>query len=153
LLHEFYSLSSSERILKICSALAKLRLVKPCAFFWDTVTINFTVVGEALQTFPGQSLSRTDVSRTRRFPDKSFPGQDVSRTRPFPDNHFPGQVILRNFHVHSVCKYPLYRLSHTMCKYTESLLMCACRPAVSIRGLFGKACIVQQWVKRKLCYY
>ena len=73
---------------------------------------------DALQTFPGQSLSRTDVSRTIRFPDKSFrgqdisrtrlfpdktfPGQDVSRTRPFPDNHFPGQtfpgqVILRNF--------------------------------------------------------
>jgi len=77
----------------------------------------------ALQTFPGQSLSRTDVSRTRRFQDKSFPGQDSSRTSPFPDNHFPGQdvsrkdvsrtrrfpyktfpgqVILRNFHVHCV---------------------------------------------------
>jgi len=25
-------------------------------------------------------------------------------------------------------------------EYTERLLMCACRPAVSIRGLFGKAC-------------
>ena len=92
----------------------------------------------------------TDVSRTitfpdRRFPDKTFPGQDISRTRPFPDNHFPrqtfpGQVILRNFHVHSVCKYQLCRLSHKICRYTERLLMCACRPAVSIRGLFGKAC-------------
>jgi len=49
----------------------------------------------ALQTFPGQSLSRTDVSRTRRFPDKSFPGQDSSRTSPFPDNHFPGQDVSR----------------------------------------------------------
>jgi len=28
----------------------------------------------------------------------------------------------------------------TRCRYTERLLMCACRPAVSIRGLFGKAC-------------
>jgi len=30
--------------------------------------------------------------------------------------------------------------SHTICRYTEHLLMCACRPAVSIRELFGKAC-------------
>ena len=93
---------------------------------------------KALQTFPGQSLSRTDVSRTRRFPDKSFPGQDlsrtitfpdktfpgktfpgqdVSRTRRFPGNHFPGQtfpgqVTLRNFHVHRVCKYQLLSLIH-----------------------------------------
>ena len=97
------------------------------------------------KTFPGQV-----VSRTSRFPDKTFPGQDVSHTRRFPDNHFPGQtfprqtfpgqVILRNFHVYSVCKYQLYRLSHTICKYMEHLLMCVCRPAVSIRGLFGKAC-------------
>jgi len=84
---------------------------------------------DALQTFPGQSVSRTDVSWTRRFPDKSFPGQDISRTRPFPDNHFPGQtfpgqVILRNFHVHGVCKYQLYRPSDTTCRYTERLLMC-----------------------------
>jgi len=55
----------------------------------------------------------------RRFPDNHFPGQT-----------FPGQVILRNFHVHSVCKYQLYRPSHTICRYTERLLMCACRPAV-----------------------
>jgi len=40
-----------------------------------------------------------------------------------------------------VCKYQLYRPSDTICRYTERLLMCACRPAVSIRGLFGKACI------------
>ena len=53
---------------------------------------------------------------------------------------FPGQVILMNFHVHNVCKYQLYRPSHTICRYTESLLVCACRPAVNIRGLFGKAC-------------
>ena len=113
------------------------------------------------QTFPGQDVSWTsrfpvktfpgqDVSRTRPFLDNHFPGQDVSRTRRFPDNHFPGQtfhgqtfpgqVILRNFHVYSVCKYQLYRPSHTICRYTEHLLMCACRPAVSIRGLFGKAC-------------
>jgi len=85
----------------------------------------------ALQTFPGQDVSRKDVSRTRRYPDNHFPGQT-----------FPGQVILRNIHVHSVCKYKLYRPSHTICRYTERLLMCACRPAVSklIRGLFGKAC-------------
>jgi len=33
------------------------------------------------------------------------------------------------------------RPSHTICRYTECLLMCACRPAVSrpIWGLFGKA--------------
>ena len=86
----------------------------------------------------------------RRFPDshfpgQTFPGQVVSRTRPFPDKTFPGQtfpeqVILRNFHVHSVCKYQLYGPSHTICRYMERLLMCACRPAVSIRELFGKAC-------------
>ena len=35
----------------------------------------------------------------RRFPANHFPGQT-----------FPGQVILRNFQVHSVCKYQLYRL-------------------------------------------
>ena len=52
---------------------------------------------------------------------------------------FPGQVILRNFHVHNVCKYQLYSPSHTICRYTDRLLMCACRPTVSIRGLFGKA--------------
>ena len=62
---------------------------------------------------------------------------------------FPRQVILRNFHVHNVCKYQLYRPSHTICRYTERLLMCACRPAVSIRGLFGKACSP----KHELCYY
>jgi len=100
--------------------------------------------------FSGTCYRFTDVSRTitfpdRRFPDKSFPGQDLSRTRPFPDNHFPGhtfpgQVILKNIDVHSVCKYKLYRPSHTICRYTEHLLMCACRPAVSIRGLFVKAC-------------
>ena len=38
----------------------------------------------------------TDVSRTITFPDKTFTGQT-----------FPGQVILRNFHVASVCKYQL----------------------------------------------
>jgi len=81
----------------------------------------------------------------RRFPDNHFPGQtfsgqDVSRTRRFPYKTFPGQVILRNFHVHSVCKYQLYRPTQTICKYTERLLICACRPAVSTRGLFGKAC-------------
>jgi len=62
--------------------------------------------------FPGQTFPGQDISQTSRFPDKTFPGQDVSRTRPFPDNHFPGQtfpgqVILRNFHVDSVCKYQL----------------------------------------------
>jgi len=60
----------------------------------------------------------------RRFPHNHFPGQT-----------FPGQVILRNFHLHNVCKYQLYRPSHTICRYTERLLMCAC----SMRGLFGKA--------------
>jgi len=59
-------------------------------------------VSRALQTFPGQSLSRTDVSRTRSFPDSHFPGQDVSQTRSFPDKTFPGktfpgQLILRIF--------------------------------------------------------
>ena len=97
------------------------------------------------QTFPGQDVSRTSRFPDKTFPGKTFPGQDVSPIRRFPDNHFPGQtfpgqVILRNFHVHSVCKYQLYRPSHTICRYTERLLMCACRPAVSIRGLFGKAC-------------
>jgi len=86
----------------------------------------------------------------RRFPDnhfpgQTFPGQDISQTRPFLDNHFPGQtfpgqVILRNLLVHSVCKCQLYRPSHTICRYTEHLLMCACRPAVSMQGLFGNEC-------------
>ena len=85
----------------------------------------------------------------RRFPDnhfpgQTFPGQDLSRTRPFPDSHFPGQtfpgqVILRNFQVHNVCKYQLYRPSQTICMYTERLLMCACNTALSIWGLFGKS--------------
>jgi len=113
------------------------------AFFFYAVLLSSSTHGNtciALQTFPRQSLSRTDVSRTRRFPDKSFPGQDISRTRRFPYKTFPGQVILRNFHVRSVCKYQLYRLSHTICRYTERLLVCACRPAVSILWLFGKAC-------------
>ena len=96
------------------------------------------------------------VALYRRFPDKTFPGQSLSWTRRFPERRFPyktfpvqtllgrqtfpGQVIPRNFHVHSVCKYQLYRPSYTICRYTERLLMCVCRPAVSIRGLFGKAC-------------
>ena len=79
-----------------------------------------------LSFFTGQYMV---YSLYRRFPDNHFPGQT-----------FPGQVILRNFHVHSVCKYQLCRPSHTICRYTERLLMCACRPAVSIRGLLGKAC-------------
>jgi len=87
------------------------------------------------ETFPGQVV----------FPDKTFPGQDVSRTGHFPDKTFPrqmfpGQIILRNFHVHNVCKYQLCMSSHMTCRYTEHLLMCACRPAVSIRGLFDKTC-------------
>jgi len=65
----------------------------------------------------------------RRFPDKTFPGQT-----------FPGQVILRNFHVHNVCEYQLYIGLVTRYVGMERLLMCACRPAVSIRGLFRKAC-------------
>jgi len=53
------------------------------------------------------------------FPGQTFPGQNLSRTRPFPDNYFsgqtfPGQVILRNFHVHNVCKFQLYRPSDTI---------------------------------------
>jgi len=80
-------------------------------------------------------------------------GFDSRSTEPpyrrFPDNHFPGQtfaeqVILRNFHVHNVCKYQLYRRSPTICRYTERLVMCtlvdAYRPEVSIWGPFGKAC-------------
>jgi len=47
----------------------------------------------ALQTFPGQSLSRTDVSRTRRFPDNTFPGQSLSRTRRFPERRFPDKTF------------------------------------------------------------
>jgi len=59
----------------------------------------------------------------RHFLGQTFPGQDVR----FPDNHFPGQtfpwqVILRNFHVHNVCKYQLY-YSHTIGRYTERLLI------------------------------
>jgi len=64
----------------------------------------------ALQMFPGQSLSRTDISWT-------------SYTN-----------------VHNVNKYQLYRPSHMICRYMERLMMYACRPAVSIRGLFSKAC-------------
>jgi len=101
-----------------------------------------------MTSFDDHSKNRvTDVSRTitfpdRRFLDKTFSGQDVSRTRPFPDSHFPGQtfpgqtfpgqVILKNFQVHNVCKYQLYRPSQTIRMYTERLLMCACRTALSI---------------------
>jgi len=54
---------------------------------------------------------------------------------------FPGQVILRNVHVlvHNVCKYQLQRPSHTT-MYGASTDVCLYRPAVSIWGLFGKAC-------------
>ena len=33
------------------------------------------------QTFPGQSLSRTDDSRTRRFPDRRFPDKKKSKVK------------------------------------------------------------------------
>jgi len=33
----------------------------------------------ALHTFPGQSLSRTDVSQTRPFPNQTFPGKTFPR--------------------------------------------------------------------------
>jgi len=68
-----------------------------------------------VRSFPGQSLSRTDVSRTRRFPDIRFldetfpgqtiPGQDVSRTddsrtKLFPDRRFPDNTFfMHNFTV------------------------------------------------------
>jgi len=83
----------------------------------SAATGHIYVLTATLQMFPGQSLSRTDVSRTR---------------------------YAKDFHVHNVCKYQLYRPSHTICRYKEHPLMCACRPAVSIRG---------PSVKRKLCCY
>ena len=64
----------------------------------------------------------------RRFPDNHFPGQDVSRKKRFRYKKFPGQVIIRNFPVHNVCTYQLYRSSHTICMDTERLLMCASHP-------------------------
>ena len=39
--------------------------------------------------FPGQDVSRKDVSRTTACPESSI----ISRTRRFPDNHFPGQTF------------------------------------------------------------
>ena len=76
----------------------------------------WVVTCNAMRTYLADGWA--NVMLYRRFPDNHFPGQT-----------FPGQVILRNFHVHSVCKYKLYRPSHT-----ERLLMYACM------GLFGKAC-------------
>jgi len=84
--------------------------------YWKNVSSNNILLPAklcALQTFPGQSLSQTDVSRT-------------SYTKEFSCTY--------------VCRYQLYMPSYTTCRYTERLLMCACRPAVNIRGLFGKAC-------------
>ena len=39
---------------------------------------------KGVRSFPGQSLSRTDVSRTRRFPDRRFPDKTI------PGQTFPG---------------------------------------------------------------
>jgi len=39
--------------------------------------------------FPGQDVSRKEVSRTTACPDSSI----ISRTRRFSDNHFPGQTL------------------------------------------------------------
>jgi len=41
------------------------------------------------QTFPGQDVSRKDVSRTTACPNSSI----ISRTRRFPDIHFPGETF------------------------------------------------------------
>jgi len=43
--------------------------------------------------FPGQDVSRKDVSRTTACPNSSI----ISRTRRFPDNHFPGQTFPGQF--------------------------------------------------------
>jgi len=92
-----------------------------CGCGWQSPPLSKVVVAWLYRRFPGKT-----------FPGKTFSGQDLSRTRPFQDNHFPGQTfpgqvrpILWNFHVHNVCKYQLYRPSHTICRYTGRLLMCS----------------------------
>jgi len=105
---------------------APLRIFISSQRTWDFVSV-LTTVSSAISSY-------------RRFPDKTFSGQDLSRTITFPDKTFPGHVILRNFHVHHVCKYQLYWPNQTIYRYTERLLIYACRPAVTIWGLFGKAC-------------
>ena len=113
-----FELSRHVEIARTCSNLVARCTTRGHPRFTDVSrTITFPD-----RRFPDKMFPGRVVSRTRPFPDNHFPGQDVSRTRRFPDNHFPGQtfpgqtfpgqVILRNFHVHSVCKYQLYRPSH-----------------------------------------
>jgi len=73
--------------------------------------------GSGARTRSRRTSRFTDVSRTITFPDRRFPDKT------FPGQTFSGQVILRNFQVHNVCKYQLYRPSQTICMYTERLLM------------------------------
>ena len=106
------------------------------------------------------SLSN-DVELYRRFPDshfpgQTFPGQDVSRTRRFPDKHFPGQtfpgqVILRNFHVHSVVNTSSIGLV-TRHVGIRSVYWCVLVGLQLVYGDYSVKRVVQQWVKRKLCY-
>jgi len=49
-----------------------------------------------------------------------------------PDDIFPSLAGSKIYSSFDFCK-GYYRPSHTICRYTERLLMCACRPAVSIR--------------------
>jgi len=99
-----------------------------CACWWWTLwTHALTWNACSFMWFTRTFYGFTDVSLTatfsdRRFPDKSFSGQDLSRTRLFPDDHFPGQtfsgqVILRNFHLHNVCKYQFDSVNFVIIKW------------------------------------
>jgi len=101
--------------------------------YWNRTTIVKIIVGGLYrrfldnhfpgQTFPGQTFPGQDVSRTSRFPDKTFPGQSLSWTDVFRTD-VSRTSDTKEFSVHSVCKYQLCRLSHTICRYTERLYRC-----------------------------
>jgi len=77
---------------------------------------------------------------------------DILLPRSFALLTFPRQVILRNFHVHNVCTYQLYRPSHTICRvYGASTDVCFYACSKYVWGLCGKACSPTM-VKRKLCH-
>jgi len=69
------------------------------------------------------------VTVARRFSEGPRAGSAWGRGSRYALQTFPGQVrpILRNFHVHNVCKYHHYRPSHTIRRNTERLLMCSRR--------------------------
>jgi len=76
-------------------SLMELRLSFVCLSFCLFVTllnVRDFAPDFALQTFPGQSRSPTDVSRTDVSQTIAFPDNPLSRTRRFPERRFPDKL-------------------------------------------------------------